>query len=260
MCPCRCGRSLRRWPSSGWWTSRRRGRAVFFAGGWQRLEDAYLSPDELFHRLGLGGDLQDFSPRPTLIAEIDSRLADPTVHSGWIVLEAEAGLGKTAVLAYLARIRHWAHHFAQRTNQDTTDRVLGAAEPGGAADPVLRAAAALPSRRWFARRGGPDRLVLPFADRSGTAQVRRGYHRPARDSGRRVGRGSTGGRRCAVHPARVARASPGRGVHRRGPPRRGGHRDSPTGGVPVDQDPGLRRSQRRRSAAPGGQDRPGGWR
>ena len=100
------------------------GPTVFFAGGWQRLEDAYLSPDELFHRLGLGGDLQDFSPRPTLIAEIDTRLADPTVHSGWIVLEAEAGLGKTAVLAHLARTRHWAHHFAQRTNQDTTDRVL----------------------------------------------------------------------------------------------------------------------------------------
>ncbi|MDQ3281413.1 MAG: DUF4062 domain-containing protein, partial [Acidobacteriota bacterium] len=79
---------------------RRAGFAAVFA-------DAYLPPHRVYDRL----DLERFTGRQWLVHAIDDFLSRNT--SGYFVLEAEAGLGKTAFLAQLVRERHWLHHFVE---------------------------------------------------------------------------------------------------------------------------------------------------
>ncbi|MGZ5442608.1 MAG: DUF4062 domain-containing protein [Thermoanaerobaculia bacterium] len=77
------------------------------AGFTALFADAYLEPRRVYERL----DLDRFTGRQWLVASIDDFLE--RYASGYFVLEAEAGMGKTALLARLARERRWLHHFVE---------------------------------------------------------------------------------------------------------------------------------------------------
>ena len=59
-----------------------------FAGGYERLRDAYISPRDVFQHV----KLDRFAGRDWLIAKVDDFLRDH--DQGYFILEAEAGLGK----------------------------------------------------------------------------------------------------------------------------------------------------------------------
>ncbi len=82
-------------------------RNTFFVGGYQRLSEAYIDPREVFDRV----DVKRFVGRDWLIAELDGFLASQPC--GYFVVEAAAGLGKTALLAHLVATRSWVHHFSE---------------------------------------------------------------------------------------------------------------------------------------------------
>lgn len=91
----------------------------FFLGqGYERLQDAYISPTALYQEL----NLDRFQGREWLLREVDSFL-DGHSH-GYFVLEAEAGLGKTTFLAWLARQRRYPHHFARLGGGSDTSTAL----------------------------------------------------------------------------------------------------------------------------------------
>ena len=79
-----------------------------FAGGYERLRDAYISPWDVFQRV----KLEHFAGRDWLIAKVDDFLRDH--DRGYFILEAEAGLGKTAFLAHLVKERDAIHLFAEQ--------------------------------------------------------------------------------------------------------------------------------------------------
>jgi hypothetical protein len=79
----------------------------FFIGRYERLADAYLSPRALYREL----KLDQFTGRTWLLAAINDFIASN--DRGYILLEAEAGLGKTAFMAWLARERGYVHHFVR---------------------------------------------------------------------------------------------------------------------------------------------------
>jgi hypothetical protein len=77
------------------------------AGFSDALAAAYLPPWPVFERL----DLDRFTGRLWLTAEVDRFLE---AHDrGYFILEADAGLGKSAFLAHLVRERRWIHHFVE---------------------------------------------------------------------------------------------------------------------------------------------------
>jgi Trypsin-like peptidase domain len=80
----------------------------------------YIDPESVFRRL----DLELFAGRQWLIDQLDSFLQNPKKR-GYFVLEAEAGLGKTAVLAWLVRERGYVHHFSElEPGPDGIERTL----------------------------------------------------------------------------------------------------------------------------------------
>ena len=79
----------------------------FFSGDYESLRDAYIEPWSVFDRV----DLSDFVQRPWLLEEVDTFLKQE--RSGYLIIEAPAGLGKTAFIAWLARERGYVHHFAE---------------------------------------------------------------------------------------------------------------------------------------------------
>ena len=78
---------------------------IFFIGDYTRLRDAYITPWEIYDRL----QVEHFVGRQWLLQAIDTFISQH--DCGYIILEAEAGLGKTAFLAWLARQRGYIHHF-----------------------------------------------------------------------------------------------------------------------------------------------------
>src|SRR5215467_3945770 len=70
-----------------------------------RLRGAIFDPTPLAGVL----DLARFTGRDWLFDRIDRYVA--TRNKGYIVVQGEAGVGKTAVAAYLAWTRPWVHHF-----------------------------------------------------------------------------------------------------------------------------------------------------
>jgi hypothetical protein len=78
----------------------RLGKAGFVA-------DSYIDPRPVFERLRL----DRFTGRLWLTAKVDAFLAEN--DRGCFLLEADAGLGKTAFLAHLVQERGWAHHFVE---------------------------------------------------------------------------------------------------------------------------------------------------
>lgn len=79
----------------------------FFIGGYERLRDAYIDPQSVFRRV----DLDRFEGREWLLILIDLFLSEH--DQGYFILEAEAGLGKSTFMAWLARERSYIHHFVE---------------------------------------------------------------------------------------------------------------------------------------------------
>ena len=155
----------------------------FFVGDYQRLADAYLHPWPVFERV----KLDRFTGRKWIEERVDAFLREN--DRGVFVLEADAGLGKTAFLAHLTKQRGYTHHFVELArgldgvapglkslaaqllrawvlNPNTAEAVL----PGSAARPeflqnLLKEAA---DRRDRRRPGEPIVLVVDALDKAGT--------------------------------------------------------------------------------------------
>ncbi|GLZ07202.1 hypothetical protein Acsp03_46680 [Actinomadura sp. NBRC 104412] len=79
----------------------------FFVGRYERLAEAYLNPRALYRELRM----EHFTGRDWLLRALDDFIA---AHDrGYVVIEAEAGMGKTAFMAWLARERGYVHHFVR---------------------------------------------------------------------------------------------------------------------------------------------------
>ncbi|MGW0588449.1 hypothetical protein [Streptosporangium sp. NPDC002607] len=78
---------------------------TFFIGRYERLIDAYLSPGALYQ------ELDTFTGREWLVAAIDRHIGGH--DRGYLIVEADAGMGKSTFLAWLARTRGYAHHFVR---------------------------------------------------------------------------------------------------------------------------------------------------
>jgi hypothetical protein len=83
------------------------GRDINLVGEYVRLRDAKLDPGEVFRRV----KLDRFAGRGWLLERVDHFLEGH--DRGYFILEAKAGLGKTTLLAWLARNRGYIHHFAE---------------------------------------------------------------------------------------------------------------------------------------------------
>ncbi len=82
-----------------------------FSGSYERLRDAYIPADAVFRRAGV----DSFCGREWLTGHLDAFLK---AHDrGYFVLEAAAGMGKTAFLAHLVRQRGYIHHFAETSRE-----------------------------------------------------------------------------------------------------------------------------------------------
>ncbi len=73
----------------------------------ERLADAIIAPDAVFERV----HVERFAGRAWLLAQVDAFLRQE--QCGYFVLEAEAGLGKTSFMAWLARARGYACLFCE---------------------------------------------------------------------------------------------------------------------------------------------------
>ncbi len=78
---------------------------TFFIGRYERLIDAYLSPSALYQ------ELDTFTGREWLVTAIDRFIRGN--DRGYLIVEADAGMGKSAFLAWLARSRGYPHHFVR---------------------------------------------------------------------------------------------------------------------------------------------------
>ena len=81
-----------------------------FAGRFARLRDKWIDPARVF------GDVKcSFTGREWLVDQLDGFLA--TRDRGHVVVQADAGLGKTALAAWLAHARDWPCHFTRANGQ-----------------------------------------------------------------------------------------------------------------------------------------------
>ena len=78
-----------------------------FSGGFERLRDVCFDPAPLARDL----DLARFTGRDWLIAEIDAFIANRP--RGYVIIQAEAGVGKSTLAAHLAGTRPWPCHFTR---------------------------------------------------------------------------------------------------------------------------------------------------
>jgi WD40 repeat protein len=78
-----------------------------FTGSFERLKDACFDPAPLARDL----DLARFTGRGWLISQIDAFIK--TRPRGYVIIQAEAGVGKSALAAHLAGTRAWLHHFTR---------------------------------------------------------------------------------------------------------------------------------------------------
>ena len=81
--------------------------ANLFAGGFERLQDVCFDPGVLERDLDLGR----FTGREELIGRIDQFIA--ARPRGYMVVQAEAGVGKSSLAAHLVWTRRWLHHFTR---------------------------------------------------------------------------------------------------------------------------------------------------
>lgn len=79
--------------------------ANIFVGESERLRDVYFDTSTLVRDL----DLARFTGREWLIERIDEFISTHT--RGYVLVLAEAGVGKSSLAAHLALSRSWIHHF-----------------------------------------------------------------------------------------------------------------------------------------------------
>jgi hypothetical protein len=79
-----------------------------FSGSFARLIDAWIPPDTVFDE----AQISQFTGREWLIERIDRFIRRH--DRGYVVIQAPAGIGKTAVAAWLAAERGWPCHFTRR--------------------------------------------------------------------------------------------------------------------------------------------------
>jgi hypothetical protein len=77
----------------------------YFTGEYERLLDVCIDPWPIFEQV----DLDNFVGREWLLKKVDSFLSNN--DRGYLILEAEAGLGKTTFLAWLVQQRGYINHF-----------------------------------------------------------------------------------------------------------------------------------------------------
>jgi hypothetical protein len=123
------------------------GQNTFFIGRYERLSDAYIDPRALYREL----EIERFTGRGWLVGEIDEFIRGH--DRGYILLEAEAGMGKSSFLAWLARERGYAHHFV-RLMADPND--VGTA---------LRNLASQVIRAWDLQTSAPGGVLQPSTGR-----------------------------------------------------------------------------------------------
>ncbi len=80
-----------------------------FTGEFESLRDAYISPDTVFQRVAI----DRFARREWLAREVDEFFK--ASDRGYFILEAEAGLGKTAFMAWLVKQRSYIHLFVEQS-------------------------------------------------------------------------------------------------------------------------------------------------
>lgn len=78
-----------------------------FGPGLERLRDVCFDPAPLARDL----DLARFTGREWLISQIDRFICDKP--RGYVIVQAEAGVGKSTLAAYLVGSRPWLHHFTR---------------------------------------------------------------------------------------------------------------------------------------------------
>ena len=78
-----------------------------FAGGFERLRDVCFDPTSLARDL----DLARFTGREWLIRQIDAFITGRP--RGYVIIQAEAGVGKSTLAAHLAGTRPWLCHFTR---------------------------------------------------------------------------------------------------------------------------------------------------
>jgi hypothetical protein len=81
-----------------------------FAGQYARLRDRWLDPAPVFDDV----QVERFTGRTWLLEPLDQFLA--THDHGHVIVQADAGLGKTALAAWLAYSRGWPCHFTRGRN------------------------------------------------------------------------------------------------------------------------------------------------
>ncbi|MEX5712361.1 hypothetical protein AB1484_29800 [Parafrankia sp. FMc6] len=120
---------------------------TFFVGDYARLQDVYLSPALLHQEL----ELDRFIGREWLVELLDEAIARH--DRGYVVLEADAGMGKSTFLAWLARERGYVHHFV-RLMPDPSDISV-----------ALRNISAQLIRAWDLETFAVGGILPPAADR-----------------------------------------------------------------------------------------------
>ena len=131
-----------------------------FVGGFEQLRDVWFDPAALDRDL----DLARFTGREWLIQQIDDFIDKRP--RGYVIVQAEAGVGKSSLAAHLVGTRRWPHHFTrlpggrspEAARKSLAAQVIAQWEleewaPGG----VLPGAAGRPD--WF------DRLLRAAAQR-----------------------------------------------------------------------------------------------
>jgi len=90
-----------------------------FVGRFARLRDKWLDPAPVFEDV----QVKQFIGRAWLLEQLDAFLV--THDRGHVVVQADAGLGKTALAAWLAHSRNWPCHFTRGRNGQVGLTALG---------------------------------------------------------------------------------------------------------------------------------------
>jgi WD40 repeat protein len=116
-----------------------------FRGSFERLRDVCFEPAVLERDL----DLAHFTGREWLIKQIDNFIA--TRRRGYVIVQAEAGVGKSSLAAHLVWTRPWVHHFTRL--------------PGGRSPEAARKSlAAQLIAQWELEDWAPDGIMPASAD------------------------------------------------------------------------------------------------
>ncbi len=79
--------------------------------GWMDRVPSPLATDVISFSSIIEERTQDFVGREFVFSALEERLSDPRFSAGYILIRGEPGIGKSAIMAQLAKTRGYAHHF-----------------------------------------------------------------------------------------------------------------------------------------------------